>query len=60
MISDVYCFRFLSDLESRWQESVMISDVCDIIRKHASKNFQCYVHYCSNQTFQDRAVTALK
>ncbi|XP_053378788.1 uncharacterized protein LOC123528066 isoform X3 [Mercenaria mercenaria] len=52
--------RFLSALESRWKESVLLSDVCDIITEHSSKYFECYVHYCSNQAFQDRAVTDLK
>ncbi|XP_059160433.1 serine-rich adhesin for platelets-like isoform X2 [Physella acuta] len=52
--------EFLKDLETRWQESCYMSDVCDIIYKHASKNFEPYVRYCSNQAFQDRALNTLK
>ena len=39
--------RFLSDLESRWQESVRLTGITDIIRTHAKENFQVYVKYCS-------------
>jgi hypothetical protein len=53
-------YRFLSALESRWKESVLLTDVCDIITEHTTKYFECYVHYCSNQAFQDRAVTDLR
>jgi len=52
--------RFLSDLESRWQESVLLSGICDIIRQHAKENFQVYVKYCSNQVYQDRTLKRLK
>ncbi|KAL3862356.1 hypothetical protein ACJMK2_008328 [Sinanodonta woodiana] len=52
--------RFLADLEATWQKSVLLSDVCDIISKHAIRNFECYVRYCSNQMYQDRAVSALR
>ncbi len=46
--------RFLADLESRWQESVVLSDINDIIMTHARTNFHVYVKYCSNQVYQDR------
>ncbi|CAL1530189.1 unnamed protein product [Lymnaea stagnalis] len=52
--------EFLKDLEARWQESCYMNDVCDIIYKHASKNFEPYVRYCSNQAFQDRILCNLK
>jgi len=52
--------RFLSDLESRWQESVLLSGICDIIKAHAKENFQVYVKYCSNQVYQDRTLKRLK
>ena len=52
--------RFLSDLESRWQESVRLSGIADIIRTHAKDNFQVYVKYCSNQVYQDRTLKRLK
>ncbi|KAK3096874.1 hypothetical protein FSP39_004312 [Pinctada imbricata] len=51
--------KFLSDLEERWQQSVFITDICDIIQKNASQRFECYVRYCSNQTFQERATQEL-
>ncbi|WAR15294.1 ARHGQ-like protein [Mya arenaria] len=51
---------FLADLEARWKESVVLTDICDIIVKHASGQFEGYVHYCSNQAFQDRAVMDLR
>jgi len=52
--------RFLSDLESRWQESVRLTGIADILRAHAKENFQVYVKYCSNQVYQDRTLKRLK
>ena len=52
--------RFLSDLESRWQESVLLSGISDIIRLHAKENFQIYIKYCSNQVYQDRTLKRLR
>ena len=52
--------RFLSDLESRWQESVRLTGIADIVRTHAKENFQVYVKYCSNQVYQDRTLKRLK
>ena len=52
--------RFLSDLESRWQESVRLTGIADIIQSHAKENFQVYVKYCSNQVYQDRTLKRLK
>ncbi|XP_066953705.1 uncharacterized protein Exn isoform X3 [Macrobrachium rosenbergii] len=51
---------FLADLEKRWQESVRISKISDIILKHANNHFQVYVKYCSNQIYQDRILKELK
>lgn len=51
---------FLADLEKRWQESVRISTIADIILKHANNHFQVYVKYCSNQIYQDRILKELK
>ncbi|XP_069177972.1 serine-rich adhesin for platelets isoform X2 [Procambarus clarkii] len=51
---------FLADLEKRWQVSVQISTIADIICKHADKYFQVYVKYCSNQIYQDRTLKELK
>ncbi|KAK7068257.1 Rho guanine nucleotide exchange factor 26 [Halocaridina rubra] len=51
---------FLADLEKRWQESVRISSIADIILKHANNHFHVYVKYCSNQIYQDRILKELK
>lgn len=51
---------FLADLEKRWQESVRISNIADIICRHAATHFQVYVKYCSNQIYQDRTLKELK
>ncbi len=52
--------RFLADLERSWQDSVMMSGLCEVVRQHASNNFQVYVRYCSNQVYQDRMLRKLK
>ena len=52
--------KFLADLESRWQESVQLSGISDVIMKHANQNFQVYVKYCSNQVYQDRTLKRLR
>ncbi|KAK7473326.1 hypothetical protein BaRGS_00035458 [Batillaria attramentaria] len=52
--------KFLADLEARWQESCIMNDICDIIAKHAEKNFEPYIRYCSNQAFQERALETLQ
>lgn len=52
--------RFLADLECCWQKSVMLGDICEVIARHAAKNFECYIHYCSNQTYQARDLAELR
>lgn len=52
--------RLLADLEKRWHESLLIGDICDIIYEHASKHFDVYVTYVSNQVCQDRLLRKLK
>ncbi|XP_075717436.1 ephexin-1 isoform X1 [Rhinoderma darwinii] len=47
--------RFLLDLEQRFEENLVISDVCDIVFKHAENHFGVYVTYVCNQTYQERA-----
>ena len=54
------CEMFLADLESRWQESAVISTIADIVLKHATDSFHVYVKYCSNQIYQDRMLKHLK
>ncbi|XP_076451935.1 uncharacterized protein LOC143287661 isoform X2 [Babylonia areolata] len=65
LFSNIGCIRdisakFLADLEARWQESCIMNDICDIITKHAQKNFEPYIRYCSNQAFQERALESLQ
>ncbi|ESO99388.1 hypothetical protein LOTGIDRAFT_113594 [Lottia gigantea] len=52
--------KFLADLEERWKESCILKDICDIIYSHASRNFEPYIRYCSNQKFQTKALDILK
>lgn len=52
--------NFLCDLEASWQKSVFLEDICDIIYKHAANKFECYIRYCTNQTFQERATQELQ
>ncbi|XP_074654636.1 uncharacterized protein LOC141908470 isoform X2 [Tubulanus polymorphus] len=52
--------RMLSDLETRWiKENPVLSDVCDIICEHASKHFDVYIKYCTNQIYQLRILDKL-
>ncbi|KAM8953181.1 ephexin-1 [Pelodytes ibericus] len=51
--------RFLLDLEQRFEENIVISDVCDIVYKHAANHFGVYVTYVCNQTYQERAYRKL-
>uniref|UniRef100_A0A1I8EBN9 Uncharacterized protein n=1 Tax=Wuchereria bancrofti TaxID=6293 RepID=A0A1I8EBN9_WUCBA len=52
--------KLLSDLENRLQESLVLSDVCDILCDHFETNFDPYIKYCSNQVYQDRTLRKLK
>nr|XP_033780613.1 rho guanine nucleotide exchange factor 15 isoform X2 [Geotrypetes seraphini] len=51
--------RFLKDLEERVDESLEISDVCDIIHHHAQHNFQVYKDYVRNQVYQEKTYSSL-
>ncbi|XP_063771799.1 ephexin-1 isoform X2 [Pseudophryne corroboree] len=51
--------RFLLDLEQRFEENLVISDVCDIVYQHAVNHFGVYVTYVCNQTYQERAYRKL-
>lgn len=45
--------RFLMDLEHRMEESILISDVCDIVYNHAVEHFKVFVSYVINQVYQE-------
>lgn len=49
-----YVFRFLMDLEHRIEESILISDVCDIVYIHAVEHFSVFILYVTNQGYQEK------
>lgn len=50
-----FCFsRFLMDLEHRIEESILISDVCDIVYHHAVEHFSVFIKYVINQVYQEK------
>lgn len=51
--------RFLKDLEDRMEESLIISDICDIIHYHAQHNFPAYIDYVRNQIYQEKTYSSL-
>ncbi|XP_075062391.1 rho guanine nucleotide exchange factor 15-like isoform X2 [Mixophyes fleayi] len=50
---------FLMDLESRVDEDVLISDICDIIYHHAVHHFSVYIDYVRNQLYQEKTYSEL-
>uniref|UniRef100_A0A183CD64 DNA helicase n=1 Tax=Globodera pallida TaxID=36090 RepID=A0A183CD64_GLOPA len=52
--------RLLCELETRLKESLVLSELCDILCEHFERHFSPYVNYCSNQVYQDRTLKALK
>ncbi|KAL2096248.1 hypothetical protein ACEWY4_008396 [Coilia grayii] len=46
--------RFLMDLEHRLEESILISDVCDIVCEHAKTHFSVFITYVINQGYQEK------
>uniref|UniRef100_A0A4W4GH75 Neuronal guanine nucleotide exchange factor n=1 Tax=Electrophorus electricus TaxID=8005 RepID=A0A4W4GH75_ELEEL len=46
--------RFLMDLEHRIEESILISDVCDIVYHHAVNHFHVFISYVINQVYQEK------
>ncbi|XP_013857122.1 rho guanine nucleotide exchange factor 16 [Austrofundulus limnaeus] len=51
--------RFFHDLEKRHNEQLLIKDISDIVQYHATHNFEPYIVYCSNETFQQRTLQKL-
>ncbi|XP_070584146.1 rho guanine nucleotide exchange factor 15 isoform X2 [Erythrolamprus reginae] len=51
--------RFLQDLEQRLDESLQISDVCDIVEEHAQQSFSVYIDYVRNQLYQEKTYSSL-
>ncbi|XP_029571569.1 ephexin-1 [Salmo trutta] len=46
--------RFLMDLENRIEQSLQISEVCDIVHQHAVKHFHVFITYVINQVYQEK------
>lgn len=42
------------DLEHRMEESILISDVCDIVYNHAVEHFSVFILYVTNQGYQEK------
>ncbi|XP_072523199.1 rho guanine nucleotide exchange factor 15 isoform X2 [Salminus brasiliensis] len=51
--------KFLKDLEVRLDQSLLITDICDIISYHAKHNFPAYIDYVRNQIYQDKTFSTL-
>lgn len=51
--------RFLMDLEHRIEESIRISDVCDIVYYHAVEHFTVFITYVINQVYQEKTYRRL-
>ncbi|CAB3386457.1 Hypothetical predicted protein [Cloeon dipterum] len=52
--------HFLSDLEKCWQESILLTNISSIMEKHAAKNMNVYIKYCSQQIYLDRTLKHLR
>ncbi|XP_062901385.1 rho guanine nucleotide exchange factor 26-like [Mobula hypostoma] len=51
--------KFFKELEARHQQDAVISDISDIVEKHAVCTFEPYVTYCSNEVYQQRTLQKL-
>lgn len=52
--------RLLCDLESCWQDNIMLLGMSHSIFKNAEKYFHVYVSYCEHQAKLDRTLKRLK
>ncbi|KAK3715470.1 hypothetical protein QZH41_018489, partial [Actinostola sp. cb2023] len=52
--------KFLDTLRQRSSVSLVVSSISDIIEEFATKHFEVYVKYCSNQIYQDRVLKELR
>ncbi|XP_063377772.1 uncharacterized protein LOC134664968 isoform X2 [Cydia fagiglandana] len=48
------------ELERCWQENILLTGICDLVRRHAEQHFHSYVKYCSNQALMVRALQRLR
>lgn len=42
------------DLENRIEQSIQISEVCDIVHHHALEHFHVFTTYVINQVYQEK------
>ncbi|KAF8793452.1 uncharacterized protein LOC129968597 [Argiope bruennichi] len=53
--------RLMKEITQRWNDGILIPDICDIIHHHAVQpTFSVYVKYCSNRVYQERTLKELK
>ncbi|GFS29640.1 rho guanine nucleotide exchange factor 26 [Nephila pilipes] len=53
--------RLMSEVSKRWNDGILIPDICDIIHRHAVlPSFSVYVKYCSNRVYQEKTLKELK
>uniref|UniRef100_A0A8C4ZM45 Rho guanine nucleotide exchange factor (GEF) 16 n=1 Tax=Gadus morhua TaxID=8049 RepID=A0A8C4ZM45_GADMO len=53
------CQRFADDPNGRHHAHPVIRDISDIVQHHSTHNFEPYIVYCSNETFQQRTLQKL-
>ncbi|KAF7705637.1 rho guanine nucleotide exchange factor 15 isoform X1 [Silurus meridionalis] len=51
--------KFLKDLEDHLDESLLLTNICEIINYHAQHNFPAYIDYIRNQIYQEKTFTSL-
>ena len=56
-----FFFRFLTDLEKQWRVSCILDpvEICRLMTKYATQEFDVYSKYCSNKVYQDRKLEEL-
>lgn len=59
MIYFIFSKRFLTDLETRLEESVLISQVGDVVLRHSEEFRQNYTTYVINSTYQTSMLNQL-
>lgn len=52
--------RLLADLETCWQDNILLNGLSKIIKNHAEKYFAVYVTYCEHQNQLDKTLKKLK
>ncbi|XP_026329596.1 ephexin-1 isoform X2 [Hyposmocoma kahamanoa] len=50
----------MNELEKCWQENILLSGICEIVRRHAEQHFHVYVKYCENQALMVKALQRLR